>query len=84
MVTEGQAIDERISEGHQMLVQIVGEDYGYDLQRWHDHLKETGEGGYTWRRNIDLPKVMKEALASTEWQDAVARLENTQEKEVHS
>ncbi len=57
-----------------MLARITGVDYGYDLRQWHDHLKVSGEGGYTWRRNIDLPRIMKDALESTEWKEAVARL----------
>ncbi len=57
-----------------MLVDIASVDFEYDLQRWHDHLKVSGDGGYTWRRNIKLPKIMKEALASPEWNEAVRRI----------
>ena len=63
-----------IIEGRRMLIDITGKDYGYDLQKWHDHLKESREGGYTWQDTIDLPKVMKEALASKEWHEVVQRL----------
>ncbi len=58
-----------------MLTRLTGADYGYDLQRWHDHLKVSREGGYTWNRTIVLPKVMQEALASAAWQKAVSDLE---------
>ncbi len=67
-------IEERIIEGRRMLVRITGEDYGYDLQKWHNHLKESREGGYTWQRNINLPKIMKEAIASEQWNAAVQTL----------
>jgi len=74
MASYEMSMDQRISEGHKMLVKITGVDYGFDLQRWHEHLKISGQGGYTWRRNIDLPKIMKEALDSPEWHEAVARI----------
>ena len=64
----------RIEEGRRMLVQITQVDFGYDLQRWHDHLKNTREGGYTWNRTIVLPRVMAEALESLEWRAAVEEL----------
>lgn len=57
-----------------MLMSITGQDFGYDLQAWHDYLKESRDGGYTWGRNIVLPKIMKDALASEEWQQATRRL----------
>lgn len=61
------ALRERMQNGHSMLVSIAKVDFGYDLQAWHDHLKETRDGGYTWNRTIKLPKVMKKALESDEW-----------------
>ena len=67
-------IRQRIRDGHDWLVRMTGKDFGYDLQAWHDHLKESRDGGYTYGRNIKLPKVMQEAMASAEWQEAVRRL----------
>lgn len=58
-----------------MLAQIAGVDFGYDLQAWHDHLKVTRQGGYTWNRTIVLPKVMQAAVASDDWHAAVRELE---------
>ena len=58
-----------------MLVSIAKVDFGYNLQAWHDHLKETRDGGYTWNRTIILPKVMKKALDSEEWRSQAAVLE---------
>lgn len=57
-----------------MLVQITRVDFAYDLQAWHDHLKESRQGGYTYGRNIKLPKIMQAALASNEWKNAVEAL----------
>jgi hypothetical protein len=64
----------RIREGHDFLVSITGKDFGYDLQAWHNYLKESREGGYTYGRNIVLPRIMQAALQSPEWQEAVRSL----------
>src|SRR5262245_28471212 len=69
-----QTFEENMKEGRAMLAKLAGVDYGYDLQRWHDHLKVSRAGGYTWNRTIVLPKVMQQALASPEWQRAARRL----------
>jgi hypothetical protein len=45
--------------------------------------KESKQGGYTWNRTIDLPKVMKRALANQEWLDMVAAIENAANKAVN-
>ena len=69
---------ENIRDGRATLVSITGVDFGYDLQRWHDHLKtlpRSKSRGYTWNRTVVLPKVMQHALASAEWQSAVAALQ---------
>ena len=66
-----------MQEGHAMLVRIAKVDYGYDLQRWHDHLKGIPRSeslGYSWNRTITLPKVMEKALASEEWRSAARAL----------
>ena len=69
------AMKERIKIGHDWLVRTSGKDFGYDLSAWHQYLKESRDGGYTWGRNIVLPRVMKSALASTEWRDAVRQIQ---------
>jgi hypothetical protein len=66
---------QRILDGHDQLVQMTRKDFGYDLQAWHDYLKESRDGGYTYGRNIVLPKIMQKALASAEWREAVNMLE---------
>lgn len=68
------SLTERILEGHDMLVRITGFDFGYDLQAWHDYLKESRDGGYTYGRNIALPRMMQAALASPEWREAIQAL----------
>jgi hypothetical protein len=69
-----ESIRDRILAGHDMLVRLTGKDFGFDLQAWHDHLKVSREGGYTWGRNIVLPKIMTEALESPEWREVVKSL----------
>ena len=73
-VGQPRPLKECIVEGRRILAQIAGVDFEYDLQRWHDHLKVTRAGGYTWNRTIALPKVMQAAVASDEWQAAVREL----------
>jgi hypothetical protein len=71
------SLRQRLIEGRNELRRITGVDFGYDLQRWHDHLKESRQGGYTWSRAIALPKIMAEALASPEWNEIVRELGKT-------
>ena len=68
------SLRQRLKEGRQLLQSITGTDFGYDLAAWHNHLKESREGGYTWGRNIVLPRIMQAALASKRWQKTVAAL----------
>lgn len=64
-----------MQEGHSMLVSIAKVDFGFNLRAWHDYLKETRDGGYTWNRLIILPMVIKKALDSEEWRTNPAILE---------
>ena len=67
---------ERIQCGRDMLVNLTGVDYGFDLQKWHDHLRVSGEGNYTCTgRSSELPTVMKRALETKRWREAVRMLE---------
>jgi hypothetical protein len=72
-----ETLTERIQEGRRWLVEITGQNFGYDLQRWHDYMKESRDGGYTYGRNIVLPKIMQAALQSARWQAAVRSLNDT-------
>lgn len=67
-------LTERIQQGRDFLIKITKKDFGYDLQAWHDYLKTSREGGYTYGRNITLPRIMQTALVSPEWQAAVQKL----------
>jgi hypothetical protein len=69
-----ESMDERIAMGRKRLIEIANVDFEYDLQRWHDHLKVTRQGGYTWNRTVALPKIMRDAMASEAWLHAVERL----------
>jgi hypothetical protein len=71
-----QPLSQRIQEGRRMLREVTGKDFGYDLAACHNHRKESREGGYTWGRNIILPRIMKAALASKEWQSVVEDLKD--------
>lgn len=66
---------DQLVAGRKALVELTGLDFGYDLSAWHEHLRASREGGYTWGRNIALPRVMKEAMSHDPWQAAVAVLE---------
>lgn len=68
------SLKERILAGRDMLKRIAQVDYAYDLQAWHDHLKESRQGGYTYGRNIVLPRLMQHALDSENWCEAVKEL----------
>ena len=57
---------------------MTGKDFGYDLQAWHDYLKDSKDGGYTYGRNIVLPRIMQKALESPKWQAAVQALTSGQ------
>jgi len=65
---------QRLRDGRDLLRRITGKDFVYDLTAWHNYLKESRDGGYTWGRNIVLPKIMQAALASEEWQGAAGIL----------
>jgi hypothetical protein len=76
MVPTPEDMCDRLRGGRARLVEMSGKDFGYDLQAWHDYLKESRDGGYKYGRNIALPKMMKAAMESPEWQAAVKRLKD--------
>jgi hypothetical protein len=41
-------LSQRIRDGHDQLVRMTNRDFGYDLQAWHDYLKVSRDGGYTY------------------------------------
>jgi len=64
-------VKERIQEGHEFLVSITGQDFGFDPQRWHDYLRETKAGGYRWG---GIAKRIARATTDPEWCRAVEEL----------
>jgi len=74
---------EQLEVGREMLRSLTGQDFRFDLQKWHDYLKESKDGGYTWNRTVDLPKVMNRALANPEWLETVAAIEFTKHNAGH-
>ena len=74
IVGEGD-LKERIKIGHDWLVRASGKDFGYDLAAWHQYLKESRDGGYTFARTIVLPRIMESALASGDWREAVRQIQ---------
>jgi hypothetical protein len=68
----------RIQFGHDFLMQITGEDFGFDPQRWHEYLRETDAGGYRWsNKHLGMAKRIALALSNPEWCAAVKKLEGS-------
>jgi hypothetical protein len=64
---DDRTLRERITAGREMLAKITGKDFGYDLAKWHTHLKESRQGGYTWgqyavRKLQDKPNRVEEGI----------------------
>lgn len=58
--------------GRKWLVDITGEDFGYDPRAWHDHLRATDAGGYRWsNKHLGFPKRIERATNDEDWQRAV-------------
>lgn len=75
------SVQQRICAGRDLLVRISGVDFGFDLPAWHEHLKESRSGGYTYGRNISLPSMMRNALENPQWIEAVEAIRNSEKKE---
>jgi hypothetical protein len=69
------ALKERIRKGRANLVSITGRDFGFEPQRWHDYLRETGASGYRWsNKHLGMPKRIAEAVRDPAWRHAVEDL----------
>jgi hypothetical protein len=68
---------DRVRTGHEWLVWITGVDFGYDLVRWHEHLRTTGDGGYRRRSSQEVPRSITKAINDPAWQQVVASLSAT-------
>lgn len=70
-------LTERLQEARKALVATTGQDFGYDLRKWHEYLvahhKETG---YCWgNKHRSILVQIREAEANPQWQEAVALLQ---------
>jgi hypothetical protein len=62
--------------GREALVSITGQDFGFDLAGWHEHLRETDAGGYRWsNKHLGMPREIAATLANAEWQEARKQIE---------
>lgn len=75
MPGRNQSKEQRIREGHRMLVQMCGCDYGYDLIAWHNELCETKAGGYRWGKRPGIPKSIQNTMKDSSWLETVAEIE---------
>lgn len=75
MRTRSQTKEQRIREGHRMLVQMCGCDHGYDLIAWHDELCKTKAGGYRWGKRPGIPKMIQNTMTDSKWLETVAEIE---------
>jgi len=77
-----ESVKERIRSGHTFLVQITGEDFGFDPQRWHEYLQATNAGGYRWsNKHLGMPKRIAHAVSDPAWCDAVEELQTSGSEE---
>jgi hypothetical protein len=73
--TRNQSKEQRIREGHRMLVQMCDCDHGYDLIAWHTELCETKAGGYRWGKRRGIPKTIQTTMNDLGWLETVAEIE---------
>ena len=68
-------LSQRLVDAHQSLVQQTGQDFGYDLNAWHDYLCD-GDG-YKWsNKHLSIASAIRGALTNPEWISAVAEIES--------
>jgi len=65
-------IDDRLRDGRALLRSVTGEDFGYDLRRWHEHLRTHHRGQY--RYGNGMVRMIEAAERDDERRTAVARL----------
>jgi hypothetical protein len=67
-----------IQRGREWLVQITGQDFGYDAVRWHSYLWETNAGGYRWSRRSPKKweRHVQVGMSRPGWAEAVQELES--------
>ena len=69
---------QRIVDAHASLVKHTGQDFGYDLNAWHEHLCK-GDG-YKWSNiHLSIASTIRETLENADWLAAVADIESSGE-----
>jgi hypothetical protein len=64
-----------IQQGREWLVQVTGQDFGFDAWRWHAYLRASDEGGYRWsNKHLGMPRRIAEATHNPEWRAAIHAL----------
>lgn len=70
-----ESLEKKLRKGREWLVSITGQDFGYDVARWHIHLIKTNAGGYKWsNKHNGFAAMVKLAMANPQWQMAVEAL----------
>lgn len=72
--TRGMTKVDRLREGHRMLVEMCGCDHSYDLVAWHEELRTSKAGGYSWGKRAGIPFRIRNALEDPAWNAAVAEI----------
>ena len=66
---------ELVLSGRQELSRITGQDFRYDVVKWHEYLVSTNDGGYTFDDGHErLHEMILESLDSEEWSSVVTEL----------
>lgn len=69
------SVCERVRAGRSFLLQIAGQDLGFDPAVWHAHLRATGAGGYRWsNQHLGMPKRIQKATGDPEWRQCIETL----------
>jgi len=76
-----ETLEERLRCGREWLVRITGQDFGFDLRRWHAYLCETNAGGYNWsNKGRGFSRRIELALEDPQWQAAAKSLQDVATK----
>lgn len=75
-------LKDRIAYGRRLLVQFTGQDFGFDLQKWHDYLQQSDAGGYRWsNKHLAMPNLVRQTESDPCWLGAVQQLESGENDE---
>ena len=69
------ALAQRLKHARESLVKQTDQDFGYDLNAWHEYL--CAGDGYKWsNKHLSIASAIREALSNPEWVAAVAEIES--------